>query len=184
MFWQRPFMHGVSGDGWVPVQDLTATFTVVDLAGWLVDENAINDPRRTPGRPEPRETARTDVVSGGLRVISDRVGDAVVVRAIGEVDARSADVLASALRAGWVAARRPGPLVVDLSGVVFFSVVGLELLITTEQHCRDRDLPLRLVATRGVLRALRLTGLDVLFDITTPARATRPRANPDWIIRN
>jgi anti-anti-sigma factor len=184
MFWQRPFMHGVSGDGWVPVQELTATFTVDDLGGWLVDENAINDPRRTPGRPEPREAARIDVVSCGLRVISDRLGDSVVVRAIGAVDARSAEVLASALRAGWVAARRPGLLVVDLSGVVFCSVAGLELLITTEQHCRDSDLPLRLVATHGVLRALRTTGLDVLFDITTPARASRPRANPDWTLRN
>jgi anti-anti-sigma regulatory factor len=52
------------------------------------------------------------------------VGSTVVVRAIGEVDLRTVDGLAAALRAGWVAARAPGRLVVDLSGIVFISWLG------------------------------------------------------------
>lgn len=186
MYWQRPFMHGVSGDGWVPVRDLIATFTVANVAGWLVDRHdAVGDPRGALGRHGQPAVVRTDVVTCGLRVVSYRVGDAVVVRAIGEVDARSADGLASALRAGWVAACPPSLLVVDLSGVVFCSVAGLELLVTTEQQCRERKLDLRVVGpTRNVLRALRVTGLDVLFDIT-PARvaAPRPRVSPKWTVQ-
>jgi anti-anti-sigma factor len=129
----------------------------------------------------PTQSAPPEVVSCGLRVVHDRVGEAVVVRVIGVVDARSADGLASALETA-SATPPPGLLVVDLSDVEFFSVAGLGLLITTEQRCRERGLELRLVTTRGVLRALRITGLDVLFDITpTVVAAIRPWTAPGWI---
>jgi hypothetical protein len=58
-------------------------------------------------------------------------------------------------------------------------MAGLALLITAEQQCREQDLELRLVATTGsVLRAQRVTGLDVLFAITPP---WSPRPDPTWV---
>ena len=185
MYWQRPFIHGVPRNDGVAAQDLTATFAVADLTAWLVDghsHHAVRDPRGALwGQPD---VVRTDLVFCGLRVITDRVGDAVVVRVIGEVDARSAPGLAIALQASWETTCPPGPLVVDLTGTVFISVAGLALLVTTEQQCRERGLLLRVGATtRGVLRALRVTGLDVLFDITTTRVAAKPRAYPEWTVR-
>jgi anti-sigma B factor antagonist len=176
------------GDGADPAQDLVAIFTVVDVTARLIDghvHDAVRDPRRTVCRHGQPDAMRTDEVTHGLRVISDRVGNTVVVRAIGEVDLRNVDGLAAALRAGWLAACPPGRLVVDLSGVVFFSVAGLALLVATEQQCRERELELRVVATiRSVLRALQVTGLNVLFDmIPTLVAATRPRMSPEWTIR-
>jgi anti-sigma B factor antagonist len=186
MYSRWPFPPDLPGNG--AAQDLVVIVTVVDVATWLVDGpvvGAVRDPRRAVCRPGQPDAARSDEVIHGLRVISDRVGDAAVVRAIGEVDLRNADGLAAALRAGWVAARPPGLLVVDLSGIVFISVAGLALLVATEQHCRERELELRVVATtRSVLRALRVTGLDALFAITpTLVAATRPRMNPEWTVR-
>jgi anti-anti-sigma factor len=159
------------------------------MADRLVDghpHDAVCDPRWAVCRHGQRNAARTDEITHGLRVIRDRVRGAVVVRAIGEVDLRNTDGLAAALRAGWEAARVPGLLVVDLTGIVFFSVAGVALLISTEQQCRERELELRVVATsRSVLRALRITGVDVLFDIApTVVAATRPRLNPVWTVRN
>jgi anti-anti-sigma regulatory factor len=39
---------------------------------------------------------------------------------------------------GW-AACPPRPLVIDLTGFVFLSAAGLELLVPTEQQCRERQ---------------------------------------------
>jgi anti-sigma B factor antagonist len=167
MLWRWPFPDDMPGDGSVPVWDVVASFTVVDVAGCPVaGRGAVLGPRRALARPKPRDAVRTDEVFAGLRVIGDRVGGVVVVRAIGEVDLANADVLAAALRAGWATGPR-GMLVVDLTGIGFFSAAGLALLVTTEQQCRERQIELRVVApTRSVLRPLQGTGLDVLFDIT------------------
>lgn len=80
--------------------------------------------------------------------------------------------LAAALRA----VCGPGPLVIDLSGIRFLSAAGLTSLLTTRWYCREQQLTLRVVATqRSVLRPLRITGLDTLFDITpTLDEATQP----------
>jgi len=187
MYSRWPFPPDMPGDG--AAQDLVAVFTVVDVPAELVDgpvHDAVRDPRRAIGRPgQQRDAVRTDEVIHSLRVITDRVGTTVVVRAIGEVDLGTAHGLAAALQAGWEAAHVPGRLVVDLSGIVFFSVAGLALLIATEQQCRERQLELRVVATtRSVLHALQVTGLDVLFDITpTLLAATRLDMSPEWTVR-
>jgi anti-sigma B factor antagonist len=186
MYTPWPVRPNWPGNG--AARDLVAFFTVVDVPAGLVDgpvRDAVRNPRRAVGRPGQRVAVRSDDVIHGLRVITDRVGDTVVVRAVGEVDPHSAGGLAAALRAGWVAARAPGRLVVDLSGVAFFSVAGLALLVAAEQQCRERQLELRVVATtRSVLRALRGTGLDVLFAITpTLVAASRPDMSPEWTVR-
>jgi anti-sigma B factor antagonist len=178
-----PFLPGMPGE------DAARVVIVVDVPAVLVDgpvPDAVRDPRRVIGRPgQHRGAVRSDEVIHGLRIISDQVGTTVVVRAIGEVDLCNADGLATALQAGWETARAPGRLVVDLSGIVFFSVAGLALLVAAEQQCREQDLDLRLVATtHSVLRALRVTGLDVLFAITpTLAAANRADISPEWTVR-
>jgi anti-anti-sigma factor len=162
------------GDG--AAQGPVAVVTVVEVVDGPVPD-AVRDPRRVVGRPgQQSDAVRSDEVIHGLRVVTDRMDGTVVVRAVGEVDLRNVDGLAAALRAGWGPVCVPGRLVVDLSGIVFLSVAGLALLVATEQQCREQDLELRVVATtRSVLRALRVTGLDVLFAITsTLAAATRP----------
>jgi anti-sigma B factor antagonist len=121
-------------------------------------------------------------VTHGLLVTRDRVGDAVVVRASGDVDLHTAAAFAAALREGCVSARPPGPLVIDLTEIRLFSAAGLKLLVTIQQHCRERQVALRVVAThRSVLRPLQVTSLDEVFDVgPSLEEAIRPRiARPD-----
>jgi anti-anti-sigma factor len=103
------------------------------------------------------------------------MGDVVVVQASGEVDMFTAPGLGAALRAACDAARPTGSLVIDLSGIRFFSAAGLTQLDTVRRYCRERQLTLRVVAThRSVLRPLQITGLAALFDIApTLEDATR-----------
>ncbi|GAA3463482.1 anti-sigma factor antagonist [Saccharothrix longispora] len=98
--------------------------------------------------------------------VVDVAGCPVVVRATGEVDGRSAPVLAAALRTGCAAAGPPRPLVVDLTGLRFFSAAGVNLLVAARRRCDARQVPLLLVAThRAVLRSLRAAGVGALFDV-------------------
>ncbi|WP_306750857.1 anti-sigma factor antagonist [Saccharothrix yanglingensis] len=114
---------------------------------------------------DDRSTAGREVSTLGADVV-DVAGRPVVVRATGEVDGCSAPVLAAALRTGRAAARRPRPLVVDLTGLRFFSAAGVNLLVATRRRCDARQVPLLLVAThRGVLRSLRAAGVGALFDV-------------------
>lgn len=150
---------------------------LADLARRLINERVHDDPDVGPSRTARRlDMVRTVDVANGLRVTCGKLGDAVVVQASGEVDLHTAPDLAAALRAGCVAARPSGALVIDLTGIRFFSACGLTLLLTTQRYCHERQLTLRVVAThRSVLRLLRITGLDALFDIApTLEEATRP----------
>lgn len=116
------------------------------------------------------------VLTRGVLATRDRSGAAVVVRVAGEIDMATAPIMAAALRAGWIATVAPGPLVVDLSGVRFFSAAGLAALIATRRECLRLKISLRIVAAdRCVLRPMRITGLDEVFDVTPSlADATRP----------
>lgn len=58
-------------------------------------------------------------------------------------------------------------VIVDLSGVGFFGVAGLTVLVKARDAATAAGVTLRLVAsTRAVLRPLAVTGLDGLFDIS------------------
>ncbi len=107
--------------------------------------------------------------TGMLTATVDADGAAVTVCAAGEVDMRSAPLLADALHAACEAAAPRTPLVVDLSGIRFFAGAGLTLLLTTRRRCQERQVPLVVVAPASVLRPLRLTGLDGLFTLAAPA---------------
>lgn len=74
--------------------------------------------------------------SVGLRISTERRDRVAVVRAEGEIDLETADVLASALRAQ-VAAGGDG-VVLDLLGVPFMDSSGLKHLLTASKELRDR----------------------------------------------
>jgi anti-sigma B factor antagonist len=95
----------------------------------------------------------------------------VTMFATGEVDMHTAPVLAAALEASCAAANRKGALAIDLAGIRFFSGAGLTLLLTIRQRCREHRIPLLVIAPDSVLRPLRVTGLDELFDIVPPGGA-------------
>lgn len=158
--------HAIDGHPISAREVPSLTVTVTDVTGCPACS-------RVAGTPVPRAVLGRDPIPR-LPVPRARPGDhhctagtAVVVRAVGEVDTATAPVLAAALRAGCGAARSPEPLVVDLTGLRFLAAAGLTPLVTTLLRCNERRVPLRVVAVRrNVLRPLRLTRLDALFDIT------------------
>jgi len=163
---------------WLVRDSYRASLRLPDLVRRLVHDHAhpgsLINPSQTAERPGRLDTVTTEVANG-LRVIRGTIADAVVVQASGEVDLLTAPSLAGALRAGCVATTPPGLLVIDLTGIRFFSAAGLTVLLATQLLCRERQVALRVVANhRSVLLPLRITGVDTLFDIApTLAEATR-----------
>lgn len=51
-------------------------------------------------------------------------------------------------------------MVLDLSGVEFFSARGISVLIAVNEACRTADMPWSLIPSRIVNRVLQLTGFD------------------------
>lgn len=94
-----------------------------------------------------------------LDVETERQPNAVVLRAVGEVDSYTAEELREKLSAAFEEASGR-PVVLDLSGVTFFSSSGLAVLVEFHLKGDERGVPLRLVTPSGsVLRALRATML-------------------------
>ncbi|MER5261742.1 STAS domain-containing protein [Actinosynnema sp. NPDC002837] len=89
-----------------------------------------------------------------------RAGDVLVIGVAGEVDIDTTPEVRAAVLSGL--AERPSALVLDLSGVSFFSSAGLSLLLET----RARVDTLAVVATaRAVLRPIQLTSLGSLLTV-------------------
>lgn len=102
-----------------------------------------------------------------LKVDTERRAEAVVLRAVGEVDSYTAAVLHEHLAAAFTdAATGRLPVVLDLSEVTIFASSGLSVLIEYHQLGSDRGTPLRLVSPSGsVLRALRATTLNEFLEL-------------------
>ncbi|MBG0816680.1 STAS domain-containing protein [Planomonospora sp. ID82291] len=111
-------------------------------------------------------------------VSSEPRGEAIVVRARGELDYRSAPALHEHLGRLWAA---PGMavLVVDLSGVAFCDSVGLSELVDALQRSEAAGVRLMLSGVHGVLsRVLAITGLRKAFEIHhEPGDALRTAAD-------
>lgn len=89
-----------------------------------------------------------------------RAGDVLVVAVTGELDMDTAPEVGAAIVSGLV--EHPSALVLDLSGVTFFSSAGLSLLLET----RGRTDTLAVVATgRAVLRPIQLTTVGQLLTV-------------------
>ncbi|MDX8140621.1 STAS domain-containing protein [Lentzea sp. BCCO 10_0061] len=98
-----------------------------------------------------------------LKVESERLPNAVVLRAEGEVDSYTADLLRAKLSEAFGVGL---PVVLDLSHVEFFASIGLSALVEFHQRGEDSGIPLRLVSPRGsVLRALKATTLNETLDL-------------------
>lgn len=98
-----------------------------------------------------------------LKVDSERLDAAVVLRAEGEVDSYTANLLRDKLSAAFEAGL---PVVLDLSKVAFFASSGLSVLVEYHLLGEDRGTPLRLVSPAGsVLRALRATTLNETLEL-------------------
>lgn len=108
-----------------------------------------------------------------LTVSQNRVGETVVVSAIGEIDINSAPQLRAALEA---AAPSATTLIIDLSGVEFIGSVGLTTLLVATNTIDPQQV--RVVASPQVRRPIEMTGLDkvlALFDTFEDAISPRPR---------
>ena len=89
----------------------------------------------------------------------------VIVTVTGELDMSTVSRAAVALKD---ALSRAKPIVVDLTGLRFFSSAGLTLLVQLNEHRQDPPLDVRLVGDqRVVILPLELTGLRDLFPIHT-----------------
>ncbi|MFD4676118.1 STAS domain-containing protein [Lentzea sp. NPDC058450] len=98
-----------------------------------------------------------------LTVESEKLADVVVLRAEGEVDSYTAELLRDKLSEAYGAGV---PIVLDLSGVEFFASIGLSVLVEYHQRGEERGTALRLVSPRGsVLRALKATTLNETLDL-------------------
>lgn len=116
--------------------------------------------------------------------VDERVeGTAVVVRAVGEVDARSSPLLAQRITIAFTAVTPPGPLVLDLRAVTFLSSVGMAALIDAHQQANQLSFTLRLVAESALARRLAMVGLlNILTVCTTLTDALFEAALPNAVV--
>lgn len=113
-----------------------------------------------------------------LRARSDVAGESLVIEADGEVDVVTAHTLEKQLSAALRQAPQPRNIVLDLSGVRFLGTVGLSLMKWLEERCRQREVPLWLIAgTRAVTRPLELTRLSTRFNMITARGAEEQTAH-------
>lgn len=94
---------------------------------------------------------------------------ATVVTISGDVDA-SNDYRVHDFATRFVAVSKA--LILDLSGVEFFSAAGLSVLIAVDEACRTADVEWALIGSRVVNRVLRLIDCDT----TLPTASSVPEA--------
>jgi len=98
-----------------------------------------------------------------LKVETEKRDTAVVLRAEGEVDSYTAELLRDELSEAFGEGL---PIVLDVSGVEFFASAGLSVLVEFHLRGEERGTPFRLVSPRGsVLRALKATTLTETLEL-------------------
>ncbi|ALG06985.1 STAS domain-containing protein [Kibdelosporangium phytohabitans] len=104
-----------------------------------------------------------------MAVISETCGeDTSVLRVVGDVTIESVPIVD--LRVRRVCRSDPGALLVDLTGVSFFGAAGLTLLLDIHRRTQLADTTLLLVAPSHIVRLLRITGLEPVFQIHDTVR--------------
>jgi anti-anti-sigma factor len=80
---------------------------------------------------------------------------------------RALDTACGPSRGAESGAPQSGVVALDLSGITFFSVRGVSLLLAAEETASSRGMRLRLVAaSAAVRRVLRITGTTARFTAT------------------
>ncbi|OBK28162.1 anti-anti-sigma factor [Mycobacterium asiaticum] len=88
-----------------------------------------------------------------LHATTLRNGPAVIIRAHGEVDASNEHTWQSLISEAAAVVSRPGPLVVDVSGLDFMGCCAFTVLADEAERCRRRGITLRVVSREpGVAR--------------------------------
>lgn len=116
-------------------------------------------PHATPPVRPGRDDQQTD--DEGLAVSRSQVGGVHVVTVTGEVDMLTEPTMSQAVESV-IAGSDGRAVVIDLSGVSFFSSTGMSALLRAQDLASRRGISLGIVAegTGQVLRTLQLTGLD------------------------
>lgn len=119
-----------------------------------------------------------------MRLATTRTGDAVLISVAGEIDTLTVDRLRTAVQSA-IAQPGPGPVVLDLSGVVFLASDGLGVLVVAARDAAARDTALRIVAGahRQVLGPLRITALDKLLPLYPSVEAALLAGPPEPHLR-
>ena len=139
---------------------------------------SVAQPVATPNDQQgaPRGAAATSVkpsadIGGAFSIAEHRVGRRAVLSVVGEVDILTSHDLRTAIE---TAAARAFAIWVDLSETTFMDSSGLHVLAQARTRLADANLRLALICPDGpVLRVLKLTGFDCLFEI----HASRSEAN-------
>jgi anti-sigma B factor antagonist len=131
-------------------------------------------PDDQPAAPSGADAPRINpaaATSSAVSIAEHRVGSRAVLSVVGEVDICTADVLRAAIE---TAATRVFEIWVDLSETTFMDSSGLHAMTQARTRLADANLRLALICPDGpVLRVLKLTGFDRMFEI----HASRSEAN-------
>ena len=123
------------------------------------------------GADAPRVSPSADISGSPLTIAEHRVGRRAVLAVAGEVDISTADDLRAAIES---AATRVFEIWVDLSETTFMDSSGLHAMTQARTRLADANFRLALICPDGpVLRVLKLTGFDRMFEI----HASRGEAN-------
>jgi anti-anti-sigma factor len=107
-----------------------------------------------------------------LRATTDRSGAAVIISAGGEIDACNECTWRHLVSEAAGVVARPGPFVVDVTGLDFMGCCAFAVLANEAERCRDRGIELRLVSTAPlVTRIVDACGLNRLLPIYPTADA-------------
>jgi anti-anti-sigma factor len=87
-------------------------------------------------------------------------GDRRILAISGELDMAVSELFEQELLAAVAATRPGGELVIDLSGVQFFDIKSLRVLLTAARAARAARVPLRLAASSAVDRVFEALGFD------------------------
>jgi anti-anti-sigma factor len=107
-----------------------------------------------------------------LRTTTERSDSAVIVHAGGELDASNEAIWRHLLGEAAAAARPPGPLVVDTSGLDFMACCAFATLAEQAERCRGRGVEMRLVSSQPVVkRIVAACGLSELLPVDSTVDA-------------
>jgi anti-anti-sigma factor len=117
-----------------------------------------------------------------LRTTTERSDSAVIVHAGGELDASNEAIWRHLLGEAAAAARPPGPLVVDTSGLDFMACCAFATLAEQAERCRGHGVEMRLVSSQPVVkRIVAACGLSELLPVdSTVDAALRGFVTAEW----
>jgi anti-anti-sigma factor len=117
-------------------------------------------------------TDEIDTAKGGpeplamLQSTTERNGSTVIVSATGEIDASNQDAWECVVGEIATTTVAPGPLVIDVRGLDFMAGCAFGVLARGAEHCRRRDVSLRVVSNRPIVaRIVAACGLRTLLPI-------------------